>query len=178
MVGRSKKDTFAYVKDRIWKRINGWRSRPLSRAGKEVMIKSVLQAIPAYIMNIYLLPDTLIVEIERMINAFWWGEVIIIEVFDGLPGINWRVRRRKEVWDLETSKVLIWRWLRNKDGILCTSPLPWLREFTKRGIFLVTLYLILTLVIILVLLGGAFGGQDKCWPMGVGGKLGMVVKLE
>jgi hypothetical protein len=73
MVGRSKKDTFAYVKDRIWKRINGWRSRPLSRAGKEVMIKSVLQAIPAYIMNIYLLPDTLIVEIERMINAFWWG---------------------------------------------------------------------------------------------------------
>jgi hypothetical protein len=37
------------------------------------MIKSVLQAIPAYIMNIYLLPDTLIVEIERMINASWWG---------------------------------------------------------------------------------------------------------
>jgi ribonuclease HI len=37
------------------------------------MIKSVLQAIPAYIMNIYLLPDTLINDIERMINAFWWG---------------------------------------------------------------------------------------------------------
>jgi hypothetical protein len=45
----------------------------MSRAGKEVMIKSVLQAIPAYIMNIYLLPDNLIVDIERMINAFWWG---------------------------------------------------------------------------------------------------------
>jgi hypothetical protein len=73
MVGRSKKATFAYIKDRIWKRINGWRSRPLSRAGKEVMIKSVLQAIPAYIMNIFLLPDNLINEIERMINAFWWG---------------------------------------------------------------------------------------------------------
>jgi hypothetical protein len=73
MVGRSKKETFAYIKDRIWKRINRWRSRPMSRAGKEVMIKSVLQAIPAYIMNIYLLPDTLINDIERMINAFWWG---------------------------------------------------------------------------------------------------------
>ncbi|KAK2390980.1 hypothetical protein QL285_064484 [Trifolium repens] len=73
MVGRSKKQTFAYIKDRIWRRINGWRSRPLSRAGKEVMIKSVLQAIPAYIMNIYLLPDNLINDIERMINAFWWG---------------------------------------------------------------------------------------------------------
>jgi hypothetical protein len=73
MVGRSKKETFAFIKDRIWKRINNWRSRPLSRAGKEVMIKSVLQAIPAYVMNIYLLPDTLINEIERMINAYWWG---------------------------------------------------------------------------------------------------------
>jgi hypothetical protein len=73
MVGRSKKETFAFIKDRIWKKINAWRSRPLSRAGKEVMIKSVLQAIPAYIMNIYLLPDNLITEIERMINAFWWG---------------------------------------------------------------------------------------------------------
>jgi hypothetical protein len=73
MVGRSKKETFAYIKDRIWRRINSWRSRPLSRAGKEVMIKSVLQAIPAYIMNIYILPDALINDIERLLNAFWWG---------------------------------------------------------------------------------------------------------
>jgi hypothetical protein len=73
MVGRSKKETFAYIKDRIWKRINSWRSRPLSRAGKEIMIKSVLQAIPAYVMSIYILPDSLINDIERMINAFWWG---------------------------------------------------------------------------------------------------------
>jgi hypothetical protein len=43
MVGRSKKETFAFIKDRIWRKINSWRSRPLSRAGKEVMIKSVLQ---------------------------------------------------------------------------------------------------------------------------------------
>jgi hypothetical protein len=73
MVGRSKRATFAYIKDRIWRKINSWRSRPLSKAGKEVMIKSVLQAIPAYVMSIYLLPDSLINEIERMINAFWWG---------------------------------------------------------------------------------------------------------
>jgi hypothetical protein len=37
------------------------------------MIKSVLQAIPAYIMNIYILPDALINDIERLLNAFWWG---------------------------------------------------------------------------------------------------------
>ncbi|MCH89075.1 RNA-directed DNA polymerase (Reverse transcriptase) [Trifolium medium] len=37
------------------------------------MIKSVLQAIPTYVMSIYLLPDSLINDIERMINTFWWG---------------------------------------------------------------------------------------------------------
>jgi hypothetical protein len=48
MVGRSKKSTFAYIKDRIWRKIN-------SKAGKEVMIKSVLQAIPSYVMSIYII---------------------------------------------------------------------------------------------------------------------------
>jgi hypothetical protein len=64
---------FAYIKDRIWKRINSWRGRALSKAGKEVMIKFVLQAIPSYIMSIYLLPDGTIKDIERMMNSFWWG---------------------------------------------------------------------------------------------------------
>jgi ribonuclease HI len=73
MVGRSKKATFAYIKDRIWRKINSWRSRPLSKAGKEVMIKSVLQAIPLYVMSIYIIPDATVNEIEKMLNSFWWG---------------------------------------------------------------------------------------------------------
>jgi hypothetical protein len=73
MIGRKKKETFAYVKDQIWKRINSWRGRALSKEGKEVMIKSVLQAIPSYVMSVYLLPDSTIKEMERMINSFWWG---------------------------------------------------------------------------------------------------------
>ncbi|GAU48097.1 hypothetical protein TSUD_238360 [Trifolium subterraneum] len=39
MVGRSKKAIFSYIKDRIWKRINSWRGRALSKADKEIMIK-------------------------------------------------------------------------------------------------------------------------------------------
>jgi hypothetical protein len=37
------------------------------------MIKSVLQAIPSYVMSIYLIPDSTIKEIERMMIYFWWG---------------------------------------------------------------------------------------------------------
>jgi hypothetical protein len=73
MVGRKKKSVFAYLKDRVWKRIDSWKGKALSRAGKEVMIKSVLQAIPSYVMSVYLLPDSTIKDIERMMNSFWWG---------------------------------------------------------------------------------------------------------
>ncbi|PNX95399.1 ribonuclease H, partial [Trifolium pratense] len=73
MIGRSKKNTFSYIKDRIWKRINSWRGRALSKAGKEVMIKSVLQAIPSYVMSMFILPSSFIGDIEKMLNAFWWG---------------------------------------------------------------------------------------------------------
>jgi len=37
----------------------------LSKAGREVMIKFVLQDIPSYVMSIFLLPKTLIDEIEK-----------------------------------------------------------------------------------------------------------------
>jgi len=40
------------------------------------MIKFVLQTIPAYIMSIFLLPNSLIdVIIEKMMNELWWGIV-------------------------------------------------------------------------------------------------------
>jgi hypothetical protein len=47
MIGRDKRSVLSFIKDRIWKRINAWRGRALSKAGKEVMIKSVLQSIPS-----------------------------------------------------------------------------------------------------------------------------------
>ena len=50
-----------------------WRGRTLSKEGKEVIIKAVLQSIPSYIMSIYLLPNLVIDDIEKMINVFWWG---------------------------------------------------------------------------------------------------------
>jgi hypothetical protein len=60
MAGRYKEATFGFIKDRIWHKINSWSSKCLSKAGRDVMIKSVLQSIPSYIMSIYLLPNKLI----------------------------------------------------------------------------------------------------------------------
>ena len=52
MIGRDRKATFAYIKDRVWQKIT-WSGKCLSKAGREVMIKSVLQAIPTYVMSIF-----------------------------------------------------------------------------------------------------------------------------
>ncbi|KAK2398440.1 putative mitochondrial protein [Trifolium repens] len=73
MIGRNRTAVFAYIKDRVWHKVNSWSNKRLSKAGREVMIKSVLQAIPSYVMSIFLLPDTIISAIEKMMNSFWWG---------------------------------------------------------------------------------------------------------
>ena len=65
MVGRSKEVTFGFIKDRIWHKINSWSSKCLSKDGREVVIKSVLQSIPSYIMSIFLLPNKLVDAIEN-----------------------------------------------------------------------------------------------------------------
>jgi hypothetical protein len=70
MIGRNRTAVFAYIKDRIWQKINSWSSKCLSKAGREVMIKSIFQAIPSYVMSIFLLTASIINNIETMMNSF------------------------------------------------------------------------------------------------------------
>ncbi|XP_021836344.2 uncharacterized protein [Spinacia oleracea] len=73
IIGRSKKVIFASIKERIWKKLQGWKEKLLSRPGKEVLIKAVAQAIPTYMMSIFKIPDELLDEIHSIIASFWWG---------------------------------------------------------------------------------------------------------
>ncbi|KAL3833965.1 hypothetical protein ACJIZ3_008701 [Penstemon smallii] len=74
VIGRSKKEVFDFIRERFWNRIQGWNEKLLSRAGKEVLIKAVIQAIPSYVMSCFKLPKTFIRELESMISGFWWND--------------------------------------------------------------------------------------------------------
>ena len=72
-VGKNKKACFTLVMERIWAQMMGWKEKLLSQAGKEVMIKVVIQSIPAYSMSVFRFPTSLCKDIEAMIRKFWWG---------------------------------------------------------------------------------------------------------
>uniref|UniRef100_A0A803QJ80 Reverse transcriptase domain-containing protein n=1 Tax=Cannabis sativa TaxID=3483 RepID=A0A803QJ80_CANSA len=72
-MGRNKKALLGFLKEKIRKRIQSWDGRLLSRAGKEILIKTVVQALPTYAMSVFLIPLDICKDIERMMSMFWWN---------------------------------------------------------------------------------------------------------
>ena len=71
LVGKNKRNTFNDVKVKLSKKLAGWKEKLLSKAGKEVLIKAVAQAIPTYTMSCFKIPDSLCDDLTSMIRNFW-----------------------------------------------------------------------------------------------------------
>lgn len=69
----SKKQAFAFIQDRLLNRINSWSGKLLSKGGKEILIKSVAQALPTYVMSCLLLPLDVTRKLTSAISRFWWS---------------------------------------------------------------------------------------------------------
>ena len=74
LVGRGKKASFSYIKERVWRKLQGWEGKLLSQADREVLIKAIAQVIPTYAMGCFKLPLGLCHEIEAMVKKFFWGQ--------------------------------------------------------------------------------------------------------
>ena len=59
LIGKSKKNTFAQLKQKLASKLAGWKEKLLSNAGKEVLIKAVAQAVLSYTMSCFKLPNGL-----------------------------------------------------------------------------------------------------------------------
>ena len=74
IVQKSKKATFGAIKDKVQKRIMGWKRSLLSSGGRHTLLRAVGEAIPIYTLSCFKLPDTLLTEIHSMLSQFWWGQ--------------------------------------------------------------------------------------------------------
>ena len=74
IIGISKKLIFAEIKEKVSKKLAGWKGKLLSMGGKEVLIKAVAQAISIYTMTCFQLPKTLCEDLEKLMRSFWWGQ--------------------------------------------------------------------------------------------------------
>lgn len=115
-VGRSKSKLFSYLKDRVWKRIQGWKEKMLSRAGKATLIKAVAQAIPSYAMSCFDHTQSLCDDISSMICRLWWAQQ---ENEKKLHWISWcTLSSRKEQGAIGIFICSIWRcWHVNAGGL-------------------------------------------------------------
>jgi ribonuclease HI len=72
-VGKLTSEVFDYIAERIRSKLNGRSERNLSYAAKEVLIKSVIQAMPTYSMACFLLGKGTIQKLVSLMAQFWWS---------------------------------------------------------------------------------------------------------
>ncbi|XP_062089465.1 uncharacterized protein LOC133795999 [Humulus lupulus] len=71
--GKNKRILFNSIKDKVWMKLHLWQSKLFSQAGKEILLKAVIQAMPTYLMSCFRIPEGLCQEIERIQARYWWG---------------------------------------------------------------------------------------------------------
>ena len=71
-IGRKKKEN---IKQRVWKKLQGWEGKLSSQAGRKILIKAVAQALPTYAMSCFKLPNGLCHDIEALVRKIFWGQI-------------------------------------------------------------------------------------------------------
>lgn len=56
------------------RKLEMWKNKQLSAGGKEVLIKTVVQAISNYMMAYFKVPEAICSDIDRACARFWWGD--------------------------------------------------------------------------------------------------------
>ena len=83
-LGGSKVQVFGFVQDRLNSRVYGWTFKFFTKGGKEVIIKSVVTALPNHVMSCFRIPKTVMKKLTRAVAQFWWSPG------DNTRGMHWK----------------------------------------------------------------------------------------
>lgn len=140
LIGRSKSQVFQSIMDRIMSKLKGWKERAPSKDGREVLIKSVIQAIPTYVMSCFVFPKAMCEAIEKAIARFFWGAS---EEERKIHWASWgKISRSKKhggigfremfFFNIAMVSRQFWRILRNPDSLI--SRILKARYFPRSGL--------------------------------------------
>lgn len=98
-------------------RIEGWDKTQLSKGEKELLIKTVSQALPTYTMSVFLLPKSICNGLESLMCKYWWRNSV--NKPKGIHWISWdRMCMKKFEGGLgfRNLHILIWLFYGSKHG--------------------------------------------------------------
>lgn len=121
---------------KVHTRISNWTNQHLSYAGRLELLKSTINGLHIYWANAFLLPDACILQIEKHMRSFLWGDHVKKTVHTvawekicslkskGGFGLG-RIKKiniaclMKKTWDIAFGKESLWiRWIHAKKTIL------------------------------------------------------------
>lgn len=73
--GDLKRELLRTSENEFLKKINGWKQGTLSLAGKEVLIKAIVSAVPTYYLMCFWFPKSICNDISSDLIKFWWGKL-------------------------------------------------------------------------------------------------------
>lgn len=82
--GRAKSQSLKCLMEKISTRLSGWKGKLLTQAGKGILIKAIIQAIPSYVMSILRLSKKFCKKISSSVANLWWSSKV------GSRGIHWK----------------------------------------------------------------------------------------
>ncbi|GJN16469.1 hypothetical protein PR202_gb03460 [Eleusine coracana subsp. coracana] len=71
LIGTDRTDCFLHLINRVRSKTKGWMEKLLSMGGKEILTKSIAQAIPVYAMMVFILLKIICKGIADAISEFW-----------------------------------------------------------------------------------------------------------
>lgn len=128
LIGADRSDCFRHLIERVMAKTKGWKEKLLSMGGKEVLIKSIAQAVPNYAMMVFLLPKNICKGITDVISQFWWGDD------ENHRRMHWKawwklcIPKGKGAWDSGTSTASTRRCWLNKFGDYYQNRIHCVRE--------------------------------------------------